>query len=178
MSIDALKNQLPEYAKDLKLNLSSVLNLPEGLSNEQLWGSLVCAAIVARNPDVARLIEADAAQHLSEQGLNAARAAAALMGMNNIYYRFTHLVGSEDYAKMPAKLRMNVMMNPGVDKTTFELWSFVASVINGCGLCIESHEKHLIERGLTKEAVQFAAKIAAIVHAIAVTLEYEAGRGN
>jgi len=173
MSIDALKSQLPDYAKDLKLNLSSLINAPEGLTPQQLWGSLLAAAIASRNAELTRQMQAAAAEHLDEKGLFGVRAAAAVMGMNNIYYRFTHLAKNDAYGQMPAKLRMNVMMNPGVDKATFELWSFVVSVINGGGGCIDAHARQLLEKGLNKEAIQFAAKLAAVVHAIAVTLDYE-----
>jgi alkyl hydroperoxide reductase subunit D len=93
--------------------------------------------------------------------------------MNNIYYRFTHLVGG-DYPKMPAKLRMNVMARPGVDKATFELWSLAVSAVNGCGMCMESHEHAVREHGLTTEQVQSVVRIAAVVHAVAAVLDGEA----
>jgi alkyl hydroperoxide reductase subunit D len=109
---------------------------------------------------------------LSVEAQNAARAAAAIMGMNNVYYRFTHLVGG-DYPSMPAKLRMNVMARPGVDKVDFELWSLAVSAVNGCGMCMESHEKIVRTAGLTQEAVQAAVRIAAVVHAVAATLDAE-----
>jgi len=94
------------------------------------------------------------------------------MGMNNVYYRFTHLVGG-DYATMPAKLRMNIMAKPGVEKADFELWSLAVSAINGCGMCMESHEKIVKHAGLTSEQVQAAVRIASVVHAAALTIEGE-----
>jgi len=109
---------------------------------------------------------------LSPEALTAAKAAAAIMGMNNVYYRFTHLVGG-DYGNMPAKLRMNVMAKPGVEKVDFELWSLAVSAINGCGMCMESHEKVVKHGGLTSEQVQAAVRIAAVVHAVASVLEAE-----
>ena len=93
------------------------------------------------------------------------------MAMNNIYYRFTDLSDNEEYIKMPAGLRMNVMRDHGADKIDFELWSLGASVINGCSMCINSHEKQLIKVGITREIIQYTAKVAAIVHALAVTHE-------
>ena len=95
------------------------------------------------------------------------------MAMNNVYYRFTHLVGGE-YPNMPAKLRMNVMARPGVDKATFELWSLAVSAVNGCGMCMESHERAVRQQGLTAEQVQAAVRIAAVVHAAAAVLDGEA----
>jgi alkyl hydroperoxide reductase subunit D len=94
------------------------------------------------------------------------------MGMNNIYYRFTHMVHG-DYSKMPAKLRMNVMAKPGVEKVDFELWSLAVSAVNGCGMCMESHEKVVREHGVTAEQVQAAVRIAAVVHAVASVLDGE-----
>ena len=100
------------------------------------------------------------------------------MGMNNVYYRFTHLVEDEEYAKLPARLRMNVMANPGIDKLDFELVSLAVSAINGCGRCIVAHERQLTGHGVAREAVQSAVRIAAVIHAAAGVLDYEEGRGT
>jgi lipoyl-dependent peroxiredoxin subunit D len=172
MSIETLKNALPDYAKDLKLNLGAVA-AEAALTDQQRWGALVATAIASRNGAVIQAIEAEAATKLSPEALTAAKTAAAIMAMNNIYYRFVHLVGSEDYRTLPARLRMNALAKPGVDKVDFELWSLAVSAVNGCGLCIESHEKVLREAGVAREAIQGAVRIAAVVHAVAVTLEAE-----
>ncbi len=119
-------------------------------------------------------LEALAATHLSAADLQAARAAAAVMGMNNIYYRFLHLVEDPEYQQLPARLRMNVLGNPGIDKVDFELLSLAVSAINGCGTCVASHERQLRQHGLSREAVQSAVRIAATVHAVAGVLEFEA----
>ena len=79
-----------------------------------------------------------AAPVLSPEALNAAKSAAAIMGMNNIYYRFLHLVEDGEYSTMPARLRMNIIANPGVDKVDFELWCTTVSAVNGCGMCLDS----------------------------------------
>jgi alkyl hydroperoxide reductase subunit D len=137
---------------------------------------VLVSAVASRNADVIRAAEAGAAAHLTEAALNAVRAANSIMAMNNIYYRFTHLVGHENYQQMPARLRMSVIGNPGVDKTDFELWSLAVSAINGCGRCIEAHEAELVKRGTSREQIQDVVRIAAIIHAVAVTLEAEAAR--
>jgi len=172
MSIETLKSALPEYAKDLKLNLASVI-AEATLTEQQRWGALLATAIASRNGIVLRAIEAEAAAKLSPEALTAAKTAAAIMAMNNVYYRFVHLVGRDDYRTLPARLRMNALAKPGVDKVDFELWSLAVSAVNGCGLCLESHEKVLREHGVSREAIQAAARIAAVVHAVAVTLEAE-----
>jgi alkyl hydroperoxide reductase subunit D len=173
MSIESLKARLPDYAKDLKLNLGTVLTAP-GLTQRQAWGTALASAIAARNPEVIAAIESEAGRHLDPTALNAARAAAAIMAMTNIYYRFTHLVSAKDYASMPAKLRMTVIANPGVDAVDFELWSLAVSAINGCGQCIDAHERQVTAKGASRETVQNVIRIAAvIIHAIAVTLNAE-----
>jgi alkyl hydroperoxide reductase subunit D len=172
MSIESLKARLPDYAKDLRLNLGTVLSAP-GLTPQQAWGTALASAIAARNPEVIAAIEAEAAKHLDPTAMNAARAAAAIMSMTTIYYRFTHLVSAKDYATMPAKLRMTVMGNPGVDAVDFELWSLAVSAIVGCGQCIDAHERQVTAKGASRETVQNAIRIAAVIHAIAVTLNAE-----
>lgn len=172
MSIEILKNRLPDYAKDLKLNLSSLAS-EASLTEQQRAGTFVASAIASRNPDVTEAIVAEFGSQLSPEAMNAAKAAAAIMAMNNIYYRFVHLASAPDYKILPAKLRMNVIGKPGVDKADFELWSIAVSAINGCGMCIDSHEKVLREAGISAEAIQAAVRIAAVVHAVAVTLESE-----
>jgi len=173
MDLTRIKNLIPEYAKDLRLNLSSVLTTEgaPGLTQTQILATALASAIAARNPTLLAEIEAIAGAELDAAQINAARAAASIMGMNNIYYRFTHLVDNDEYAKLPAKLRMNVIGNPGVDKTDFELYSLAVSAINGCGACVASHEKVVRKAGLGAEAVQSAVRIAAVMHSIAVALE-------
>jgi alkyl hydroperoxide reductase subunit D len=174
MSLDTLRDSIPDYARDLKLNLGSVLSPAgaPGLSDKQIWGVAVAAAIASRNPEFAREIESLAAAHLDDAYRTAARAAAAIMGMNNIYYRFLHLVEDAEYAQMPARLRMNVIGNPGIDKLDFELLSLAVSAVNGCGMCIVAHEKQLRKHEVSREAIQSAVRIAATIHAVAGVLEH------
>lgn len=173
MSLAALGDRLPDYAKDLKLNLSSLAS-EVSLTEQQRAGTFVAAALASRNAVVSEAVLAEFAPKLSPEALAAAKTSAAIMAMNNIYYRFVHLASSPDYKTMPAKLRMNAMAKPGVDKADFELWSLAVSAVNGCGMCIDSHEKILRQAGVSAEAVQSAARIAAVVHAVAATLEGEA----
>ena len=171
MTIDVLKDRLPDYARDLKLNLSS-LAAEQLLSPQQKAGSFVAAALAANHAPTTEAVVARFGRELSPVALNAAKTAAALMAMNNIYYRFVHLVHAADYKTLPAKLRMTAMAKPGVDKVDFELWSLVVSAINGCGMCLEAHEKVCREH-LSPEQIQAAVRIAATVHAVARTLAAE-----
>ena len=179
-TLDTIRDALPDYARDLKLNLGSVLTPggAPGLSEAQIWAVAVSSALASRNVALVRGIETLAAPHLDAAAINAARAAAAVMGMNNIYYRFVHLVGDEEYQRLPARLRMNVIANPGIGRVDFELCSLAVSAINGCGACVSSHERQLREHGVSREAVQSAVRIASVVHAVAGVLEHESGRGG
>jgi len=176
-TLELIRESIPDYARDLKLNLGSVLTSAgaPGLNERQIWAVALTSAIASRNPAFARGIEAAAEEHLDAAHLQAARAAAAIMGMNNIYYRFLHLVEDAEYQALPARLRMNILANPGIDKLDFELLSLAVSAINGCGLCISSHEKKLRQHGFTREMIQSAVRIAATVHAVAGVLEYSQG---
>jgi alkyl hydroperoxide reductase subunit D len=173
VTIEDLKDSLPEYARDLKLNLSSLAQ-ESLLTDQQRAGTFVACALAARNEAVTRAVMASFAPVLPPEALAAAKAASAIMAMNNIYYRFTHLASAEDYKTLPARLRMNVIGKPGVDKADFELWCLAVSAMNGCGVCIDSHEKILRNVGLSAEQIQAAIRIAAVVHAVAVTLDGEA----
>jgi alkyl hydroperoxide reductase subunit D len=178
MSMDALRDRIPDYAKDLRLNLSSVLT-PQGapgLTEAQLWMTALASAIASRNAELIRVVEAAASQKLEAVQAEAARAAAAIMGMNNVYYRFLHLVEDDEYARLPAKLRMNVIGSPGIAKADFELISLAVSAVNGCGKCVTAHERVLRQHEIGREAVQSAVRIASVMHALAGVLDYEDSR--
>ena len=170
MSIDQLKSSIPDFAKDVRLNLSTLAS-DETLTPQQKYGLMVACGIASRNPVVKAALVAEAAPHLEPAVLAAAKSAASIMAMNNVYYRFSHLVSNPEYRTMPAKLRMNVIGNPGVDKVTFELASLAVSAINGCGACLDSHERVVRQHDVSAQGVQSALKIGAVVHAVAVTLE-------
>ena len=172
MAIEDLKGALPEYAKDLKLNLSSLAR-ETVLDDEQKWGSFLASAHAVGEPTVLKAITAEVASVLSPEALNAAKAASAIMGMNNVYYRFVHLAKNKDYATLPAKLRMNVIGAPGVEKKNFELWSMAVSAINGCGMCMDAHEAELRKHGMSTTEIQAAVRIGAVVNAVAHVMKAE-----
>jgi alkyl hydroperoxide reductase subunit D len=165
MSVENLKAALPEYAKDLKLNLGSITR-SAALNDEQLWGALLASAAATRNTQVLAEIGAEAADKLSAEAYHAALATASIMGMNNVFYRGRGFLEGR-YDDLRAGLRMNVIANPGVDKANFELWSFAVSSINGCSHCVLAHEHTLREAGVDREAVLEALKAAAIVAGVA-----------
>ena len=174
-TLESIRESLPGYARDLQLNLGTVLTPAgaPGLSERQIWAVGLAAASASGNAAFTARLQALAAQHLDAAHVSAAHAAAAIMAMNNVYYRFLHLVQDEEYARLPARLRMSVIGNPGIAKADFELLALAVSAINGCGSCVAAHERQLRQHGLEREAVQSAVRIAATVHAVARVLEGE-----
>jgi lipoyl-dependent peroxiredoxin subunit D len=172
MTLQELLDTLPAYSKDLRLNLPGLLQQSE-LTPRQAWGTFIACAFAARNGDLLRTAIAEARPHIGEQVIEAAKSAAAIMGMNNIYYRFQHLIEKETYSEMPARLRMQALRNHGVDQTDFELWCAAVSAINGCGKCLVAHERVVLEKGLSEETVLAAVRIASVVHGLAVVLDAE-----
>ena len=173
MSVDALINGLPDYAKDLKLNYSSLVRQNMELTPQQLWGTVVACAIATRNEALTWAVMLDAQGKLSPQALEAAKSAAALMGMNNIFYRFQHLSSNEKYGALPARLRMNAIRTHGIEQADFELWCLAVSAVNGCGKCVDSHEKVVREKGVSEDVVIAVIRVASVIHAIGVVLDAE-----
>jgi alkyl hydroperoxide reductase subunit D len=173
MTMDDLIAGLPGYAKDLKLNYSSLVKQNTELTPQQLWGSVVCAALATRCATLTAAAIAEAATHLTPVALEAAKTAGAIMGMNNVYYRFHHLTSNEKYATMPARLRMNGLRTHGVDHVDFELWCLVVSAVNVCEKCVDSHEKVLREKGATEELVAAAVRVTSVIHAIGAVVDAE-----
>jgi lipoyl-dependent peroxiredoxin subunit D len=170
--IDNLRARFDEEARDIKLNLESVLQPGGALSDAQRWGTAFATVLATRQRELRDAVLADArAAGVSEEVLADARAAAALMAMNNVYYRFRHVVGKESYTQMPARLRMTRLAKPATDKTDFELFSLAVSAVNGCETCMRAHEAVVRGGGLTEDAVHDAVRIAAVIHAAAVALD-------
>jgi alkyl hydroperoxide reductase subunit D len=166
MSLKQFADVLPDYAKDLRLNLSSLL-ADQTLGDQRKYGLLLACAHGTGYKPIVEAAEAEAADKLSPEAANAARSAAAVMAMNNVYYRFVHLASNPEYATLPARLRMNAIATHGIDKADFELFSLAVSAMNGCGMCIDSHERVLQQHGVKAETIQAAARIAAVVKAVA-----------
>jgi alkyl hydroperoxide reductase subunit D len=171
MSLDTLIDSLPPSAKDLKLNYSSLVRNNTELTPQQLWGAVVVSALATRSAALTAAVLAEASAQLSPQALEAAKTAAAIMGMNNIYYRFQHLSSNPRYSEMGARLRMNGLRGHGVEEVDFELWSLAVSAINGCGKCVDAHEKVVREKGATEELVLAVVRVAAVIHAIGAVVD-------
>jgi alkyl hydroperoxide reductase subunit D len=174
-ALEDIRGQIPEFAKDIKLNLQTVLQ-QGSLSPEQRWGVAVAAAAASRHRALRLAIVSDASAAVGEAVVEDGLAAAALMGMNNVYYRFRHMIGKPSYGDKPARLRMNRLVKPATNKLDFELFSLAVSAINGCETCVRAHEKVVVDGGLSEDHVHDAVRLAATIQAAAIALEAVDGR--
>lgn len=171
-SLEDLRGALPAYEKDTRINLSSILKESgaPGLTQQQIAVIAFASALTIKNNDIVAVVQHELADYLDEAAKEGANTAATIMAMNNIYYRFIHLVEDNEYANLPANLRMQVIGKPAVEKATFELACMAVSAINGCGMCMASHAKAIAATGASRQAVQSAVRIAAVLHAAAQAL--------
>lgn len=174
MSIDTLRAALPGHAREIATNLA-VLAGETVLPDQAKWGCFVASARAVGEPTTLRAIEAAArSAGLPLEAFEAAKTAAAIMSMNNVYFRALHLMAAPEYRDLPSRLRMNRLSRPAVAAIDYELWCVAVSAINGCGACLDSHEAELRRRGVEPIQVQAALRIAAVVNAAARVLAAEA----
>lgn len=168
--IESVRAALPEAACDISSNLQSVLS-QSSLEPAALWGVAVAAGFATRHRVLAEALVREAERAgIDAAVLDDALAAAALMGMNNVLFRFRHIAG-KSYSEKPARLRMNRKLRSKGSHTHFELFSLAVSAINGCEACVLEHEKHVTEGGMSEDNVHDAVRIAATIAATAVSLE-------
>jgi len=169
-TIEWVRAQLPDEAKDLKVNLQYVL-AETSLSPAQVWGCALSAAYASKCDALARALLHDAGDKLDDKARSDAKAAHVLMGMNNVFYRSRHMLGKESYEKLPARLRMQRIGQPASSKLDFELFCVAVSAVNGCEVCLRAHEKVVTEGGLSEAQVLDAIRIASVVHGVAAALD-------
>lgn len=166
MKIKAMAAALPEYANDLRLNLDLLLE-DDSVADARKFGLLLACAHATGHKPLVDAAEADCVDRISAQTANAARAAAAVMAMNNVFYRFTEFTANRDYATLPVKLRMRALGSPGIDRLDFELFCVAVSAMNGCPACINAHEPILARGGVAPEMVLDAVRLGAVLKAMA-----------
>ncbi|HEY0467441.1 MAG TPA: carboxymuconolactone decarboxylase family protein [Polyangiaceae bacterium] len=169
-ALEAIRAEIPEVAKDLRLNLSAVLD-GGTLAPSERWGVAIAAALAARSRRLAEALIASRPEEVTNKTVEDAVAAAALMGMTNVLYRFRHLVGKPSYEQKPTRLRMQRLARPASTRTAFELFSLAVSALNACEICVRSHEATLLEHGLSEDQIHDAVRIASVVHGAAVALD-------
>ncbi len=170
-ALQRLAAGMPDSAKDIRLNLTSVLQ-QSTLSPAQRFGTALAVAYAAGDLALANAIVADAGEQMPAATAADAQAAAALMAMNNVYYRFRHMVEKPEYGQLPPRLRMQRLAQPAADKVDFELFALAVSAVNGCATCVQAHERVVIGGGLSTAQVNDAVRIAATVHAATVALRW------
>jgi len=169
--LSALKERIPDYAKDVRLNLDGVI-ARSSLEAPDALGAALAAAYAAKSKTIVDAIRGSG--QLSEVDTNAALSAAALMGMNNVWYPYVEMADDEDLRTQRAELRMNAYAtHGGVDKMRFELFSLAASIVGKCHFCVKSHYKLLKENGMSAQQLRDVGRIAAVITAAANALAAE-----
>lgn len=173
--ITEIQNQMPDESNDIRLNLETVLT-PEGapgLTENQVLGAALASAYATKNTRLVDLFLKGVASVLSPEELRAAKSAAIIMAMNNVYYRSIHLVEDSDLSKLPARLRMNVIGKPGIPKVDFEIYCTAVSAVNGCGMCLKAHIHELKKAGISLEGIQSSLRVAAVINATAQAMSVD-----
>jgi len=171
--MSALKHllaELPEVATHLRLDLGAVLD-GGALGPPERWGVAVAVALASRSRRLAEALIASRPEEVTLGTVEDALSAASLMGVTNVFYRFRHLVGKPTYDHKPARLRMKRLAMPATTLAAFELFALAVSTVNGCELCVRSHEATLLEDGTTEDQIHDAVRIASVVHGTAVALD-------
>lgn len=172
MSLEALLGQLPDFMQDIKVNVKDVLTekgAPE-LSEKQRYGVALAAAYATCNKALFTACEMEFKDKISPEETRAAKVAASMMAMNNVYYHFVELAHDAELNDMLVGLCVSFMNNPGIARLEFGLYSLGVSAINGCGYCVKAHMTHITQYGLSKRGAQSAVKIAATMNSLAQAL--------
>lgn len=170
-NMETLANAASRYIKDLKINVSNALNNTQYLNRKE---ALLLGLAVAINEKFDLLKESFTTQ-AKEEGAGEAEIAeitaiTSLMNTNNVFYRFRHFMQKDFYNNQPAGIKMSVMMNPVLGKEFFELVSLVISAINGCEMCVSSHEQSVLQHGSSEARVFEAVKTGAIIKGLITVL--------
>ena len=169
-ALEAIRAEIPDAAEELRLNLSTVLEAGL-LSPSERWGVAIAVALASRSPRLAEALVASRPEEVSAKTVEDAVAAASLMGMTNLLYRFRHLLGKPSYEHKPTRLRMQRRAKPATTAAAFELFSIAVSAVNACETCVRSHEATLLGHGTTEDQIHDAIRIASVVHGAAVALD-------
>jgi lipoyl-dependent peroxiredoxin subunit D len=164
--VDTIKNSIPDHSKDIKLNLDAVINR-SGLDEVDAHACALAAALSAGNGALAYLIQGSEIFSNNTAECDAAKTAASLMGMNNVYYPFVEMTEDSALKGLPAGLRMTAYANhAGVSKKKFEMYALCASIVGKCNFCVKSHYDLLKKEGMTVTELQAVGKIAAVINAV------------
>lgn len=175
-TFEQYRESIPDFAKDIRVNLSNIVT-PEGapgLTPLQIGRVALATASSTGSKKLEAAVWDLFQGQWSEIDQSVARAAASIMAMNNVYYRTLHLSEDAEFSKLPARLRMTVIGNPGIPKVDFELQCLAVSAQNGCGACVSAHLREVLKQGISREGAHSAVRIASVIQA-AATAEKLAG---
>lgn len=173
-NLKSLTSHIPDFAKDVKINFENLVNENNTvLTYKQVLGTALVCSYITDERTTSTALANETRLQFGRAFVDVIKSAAAIMTMNNTYYRFTHISSDEEYSKMPAGLRMKIIKEHGIEEIDFEIYCLAASIMNGCGLCIDAHANQLLKHGLTKTQIQMVAKIAAVVNAVARSIEID-----
>jgi len=170
-NVFALVNAESRFIKDLKINVGNVLNNSQYLNRKE---AVLLALAVAVNEKFPLLQESFTGM-AKEAGASDAEvgevvACTSLMNTNNVFYRFRHFMKKDFYDNQPAGIKMSIMANPVLGKEFFELVSLVVSSINGCEMCVSSHERSVLQHNSTESRVMEGVKLGAIIKGLITIL--------
>lgn len=168
--IDRLNTTDSRYLKDLKINVANSMKAKTLTEKEAALLALSVAINEKETVLIAALEELARARGAEEKELNEVAGCVSLMNANNIFYRFRHFMDKESYNNIPAGIRMSIMMNPVLGKEFFELMSLVLSAVNGCEMCVTSHEASVKSHGATEQRIFDAVRLGAIMKSFIVLL--------
>ena len=161
--VDNIKDSIPDYAKDIRLNLDNVINRST-LDPVMVNGVALAAAVASGNQILAEKISSS----LDDKESNAAFSAASIMAMTNVWYPYVEMTGDAALKGLPPQLRMNVIMSHGgTTKKNFEAYSLAASIVGKCHFCVKAHYDTLLKEGMTVENLRDVGRIAAVIAATA-----------
>jgi len=166
MTLTELKNEIPDYGRDMRLNLDALLGSEDFsvLSANQTWGVALACAYALEDRDLVAMVLSEGRGVVDDSVRLAAQTAATIMAMNNVYYRSIHLMEDLELKALPARLRMNGLAKPPVARVDFELMSLGVSALAGCGQCLTAHQAEVVKGGVSLEGVQMVLRIAAVLN--------------
>ena len=167
MWVDQLKDSIPEYAKDTRLNIDAVINR-SAIDPEQALYLSLSAAVATGN---GKLVAFIASHATDENEKNAAMTAASLMAQNNVWYPYLEMADDPNLTGLPAQIRMNaISSHGGTTKAKFEAYSLVSSIIGKCHFCVKAHYETLKQEGYSTEQLRDIGRIAAVINSVAKVL--------
>lgn len=168
--LQSLVNVDARYLKDLKINVSNSLAAAT-LSKKEAYLIGLAVAVNEKHTDLQAAFEKLAIQEGAvDKEVAEVISCTSLMNANNVFYRFRHFVNKEFYTTTPAGIRMSIMANPVLGKEFFELLSLVVSALNGCEMCVTSHEEALLKHGTDQQRVLEAVRLGAVLRSLVVLL--------